>query len=188
MKAQDGKPVSKTFVYIGNGQVRKKGTMRVPNRFEWWAREESIGYKSEKKQYDDYVAALPRYPFINNSGKEYKEGEEVEGEIGYERKHHGNSSIWIICSKEHYQTSLRENVRLVVRSVSQPAEKPDNFSPPDYGDICWTTGAETFTRKEVWYLLWTQRAMISNDLKSNCGDNLTKDMYEILKNPRKPIY
>jgi hypothetical protein len=62
------------------------------------------------------------------------------------------------------------------------------YMPPDHGDICWTEGAETFTRKEVADLLWTQRAMIGNDLKSYCGNELTKEMFEILDNPRIPKF
>lgn len=27
-----------------------------------------------------------------------------------------------------------------------------------------------------------------NDLKTHCGDKLTKEMYEVLENPRKPVY
>jgi hypothetical protein len=64
----------------------------------------------------------------------------------------------------------------------------DFFMPPDHGDVCWEIGAETFTRKEVAYLLYTQRAMITNDLKMFCGDDLTEDMHNILKNPRRPEY
>lgn len=62
------------------------------------------------------------------------------------------------------------------------------FMPPDEGDICWETGAKTFTRKEVAYLLWTQRAMIGNDLKMNCGNEMNKDMFDIINNPRVPKY
>lgn len=36
--------------------------------------------------------------------------------------------------------------------------KEEKYMPPDNGDICWQEGAETFSRKEVWYLLYTQRA------------------------------
>jgi hypothetical protein len=64
----------------------------------------------------------------------------------------------------------------------------ETFIPPDSDDICWTIGAETFTRKEVAYLLWTQRAMIGNDLKSFCGNDLTKEMFDILDKPRMPKF
>ena len=62
------------------------------------------------------------------------------------------------------------------------------YLPPDNGEDCWTEGSETFTRKEVSDILHTQRAMISNDLKRSCGDNLTEKMYSILKNPRTPKF
>ena len=64
----------------------------------------------------------------------------------------------------------------------------ETFIPPDSDDICWQVGSETFTRKEVAYLLWTQRAMISNDLKMFCGNDLTPEMFKILEQPRKPDY
>jgi hypothetical protein len=64
----------------------------------------------------------------------------------------------------------------------------EQFTPPDHGEECWPMGAETYTRKEVAYLLYTQRAMISNDLKAHCGHDLTPGMYQILKQPRTPQY
>jgi hypothetical protein len=66
--------------------------------------------------------------------------------------------------------------------------RDEKFIPPDSDDICWIIGSETFTRKEVAYLLWTQRAMISNDLKTFCGNELTKEMFDILNKPRTPEY
>jgi len=62
------------------------------------------------------------------------------------------------------------------------------FIPPDNGDLCWQTGSEIFTRKEVASLLWTQRAMISNDLKTRCGNDLTQEMYAIIDDPRMPTF
>ena len=72
----------------------------------------------------------------------------------------------------------------------------EKFMPPDSDEICWQVGAETFTRKEVYYLLWTQRAMIGNDIKSlrfnTSYDKLqfynSRDIYEVLDNPRIPEY
>jgi hypothetical protein len=72
--------------------------------------------------------------------------------------------------------------------LKKEREKKNSYLPPDHGDECWTIGAETFTRKEVAHLLYTQRAMISNDLKSYCGNDLTPEMFDILKNPRTPEY
>ena len=66
--------------------------------------------------------------------------------------------------------------------------KEEIYMPPDNGDICWQVGSETFTRKEVAHLLWTQRAMIGNDLKSYCGNDLTKEMFDILDKPRMPKF
>lgn len=64
----------------------------------------------------------------------------------------------------------------------------ENYMPPDNGDICWNIGSENFTRKEVSDMLHTQRAMISNDLKTHCGKELTEKMFSILNNPRKPKF
>lgn len=64
----------------------------------------------------------------------------------------------------------------------------DNFIPPDHGDVCWQIGAKNFSRKEVAYLLYTQRAMICNDLKAFCGNEMTDEMFKILSNPRTPNY
>ncbi len=76
-------------------------------------------------------------------------------------------------------------------ALSQALRKTDvtsSFIPPDADDVCWQNGSETFTRKEVAHLLWTQIAMISNDLKTNCGKDLTEEMFEILKFPRIPQF
>lgn len=63
-----------------------------------------------------------------------------------------------------------------------------NFIPPDDGDICWNNNSETFTREEVAYLLWSQIAAIGNDLKTVCGDDMTPEMFDVLNNPRVPIF
>jgi hypothetical protein len=76
----------------------------------------------------------------------------------------------------------------------KPAEYPnetqyiEKFLPPDDGEVCWQEGSQTFTRKEVSDMLHTQRAMISNDLKKSCGDDLTDKMFSLLKNPRVPKF
>lgn len=60
------------------------------------------------------------------------------------------------------------------------------YMPVDHLDTAWKNDSESFTREEVANLLWTQIAMISNDLKRNC--ELTSDAYEILNNPRIPKF
>ena len=62
------------------------------------------------------------------------------------------------------------------------------FMPPDSNDICWVNGNDNFTREEVAFLLWTQIAMIGNDLKHFCGNDLTSEIYEVLDNPRIPRF
>lgn len=58
---------------------------------------------------------------------------------------------------------------------------------PD-GEGDWTIGSETFTRQEVFKILYSQRAMIENDIKrSGEYENLSESVVNILANPRKPI-
>lgn len=66
--------------------------------------------------------------------------------------------------------------------------KEESYLLPDNGDVCWQIGSETFTRKEVADMLHTQRAMISNDLKTYCGNDLTEEMFVILDKPRMPKF
>jgi hypothetical protein len=63
-----------------------------------------------------------------------------------------------------------------------------HFMPPDNGDKMWNVGSETFTREEAAYLLWTQIAAIGNDLKTHAGSEITDAMFEILDNPRIPVF
>jgi hypothetical protein len=85
-------------------------------------------------------------------------------------------------------------IAAIVEAMDAPAKEVEAISdsekylPPDNGDICWQIGSETFTRKEVAHLLHTQRAMIGNDLKAHCGNNLTTEMFDIINNPRTPNY
>lgn len=58
---------------------------------------------------------------------------------------------------------------------------------PD-GENDWTVGAETFTRQEVYKLLYTQRAMIENDLKRYCWDKMPTEGKNIVFNARRPIF
>lgn len=59
------------------------------------------------------------------------------------------------------------------------------FITPD-GENDWHTGSETFTRKEVANLLWTQIAMISNDMKREF--DLSEQQMDLLGNPRIPNF
>jgi hypothetical protein len=65
-----------------------------------------------------------------------------------------------------------------------PEEKLPSNIPDGEGD--WQTGAETFTRQEVFKMLYTQRAMIQNDLKWSCWNELPETAKDIVLNPRKP--
>lgn len=79
--------------------------------------------------------------------------------------------------------SYNENVS----PVKGIGETQEYFTPPD-GENDWTYGAETFTRNEVYKLLWTQRAMITNDLKRYAGKDLTEDIYAVIDHPRQPKF
>lgn len=74
----------------------------------------------------------------------------------------------------------------IINKLSQTLS--EKFLPADNGDVCWEKGSESFSRKEVAHLLWTQIAMISNDLKSNCGNCLTPEIVAILGHPRIPEF
>ena len=83
------------------------------------------------------------------------------------------------------------SAKIITEKLTKALRKTDvsiSFIPPDNGDVRWQAGSETFTREEVASLLWTQIAMISNDLKTHCGKDLTEDMFEILKFPRIPQF
>lgn len=83
------------------------------------------------------------------------------------------------------------SAKIITEKLNNQLQKKDassRFIPPDNGDICWQTGSETFTREEVASLLWTQIAMISNDLKIYCGNDLTPNMFDVIDNPRIPEF
>lgn len=83
------------------------------------------------------------------------------------------------------------SAKIITKKLTEALRKTDvtsSFIPPDNGDVRWQTGSETFTREEVASLLWTQIAMISNDLKTCCGKDLTPDMYAVIDAPRIPEF
>lgn len=83
------------------------------------------------------------------------------------------------------------SAKIITEKLNKALRKTDvssSFIPPDNGDVRWQAGSETFTREEVASLLWTQIAMISNDLRTCCGKDLTKDMYEVIDDPRIPEF
>lgn len=73
------------------------------------------------------------------------------------------------------------------RKPMKPQEHKLPTNIPD-GESDWINGAETFSRQEVFKLLFTQRAMISNDIKTVLGNNIPKELYEILEHPRMPKF
>lgn len=94
---------------------------------------------------------------------------------------------WVMTI-ERFKQCFIEWQRKSVTLVEEKEPEAEKFLPPDHGEICWETGSENFTRKEVYNLLWTQRSMITNDLKRYAGESLTPNILDILDNPRIPKY
>ena len=64
--------------------------------------------------------------------------------------------------------------------------KKINYPAPDSDDICWTTGDETFTREEVAYLLYSQRAIVFNTINSIAHSE--EAVRACLRNLRQPKF
>ena len=83
------------------------------------------------------------------------------------------------------------SAKIITKKLTEALRKTDvtsSFIPPDNGDARWQAGSETFTREEVASLLWTQIAMISNDLRTCYVKDLTQDMYAVIDDPRIPEF
>lgn len=79
----------------------------------------------------------------------------------------------------------------IISSLTKQLRKTDNeayFIPPDNGDIRWAEKSEQFSREEVAAILWAQIAIIGNDLKQCCGQDLTEEMFNIINDPRVPEF
>ena len=87
-----------------------------------------------------------------------------------------------VCKGSYPEGCFLEN-----QILEQNKNNEEFFGIPS-GKNDWEIGAKIFTRKEVSHLLYTQRAMISNDLKRNFGNDINKSIYEILDNPRVPKF
>lgn len=71
------------------------------------------------------------------------------------------------------------------KKASLPEPKLQSNIPDGEND--WWVGSETFTRQQVLKILYTQRAMISNDIKrSGAFEKLPEIVVHILENPRTP--
>lgn len=91
--------------------------------------------------------------------------------------------------KEESVFIINKNIRESMSTIEKLSKiLGEQYIPVDSGDYSWENDSETFTRKEVAHLLWTQIAMISNDLKRNCGNELSETAFEIIKNPRIPKF
>ena len=65
--------------------------------------------------------------------------------------------------------------------------KEKEYPYPDDEMGYWGKGKEQFSRKEVAYLLYSQRAAISNDI-AMCGNQIPSAIWDVLKNPRQPKF
>lgn len=75
---------------------------------------------------------------------------------------------------------LKEEKEKKISEQSKPTNIPD-------GENDWWIGSETFTRQQVLKILFTQRAMILNDIKRVYDiTKLPEDVQLILENPRTP--
>lgn len=122
--------MTQLFIYLGNNTVREKGTMEKPlmdNKFmEVCDCHDCTKYRNYRKAYEDHIESLPRYTFINNSGRKPGLDEEVMGEFGWQwQDSHGLHNSWNDCSKEYYETHSPMCRRIVVRSVSKPENNSD---------------------------------------------------------------
>jgi hypothetical protein len=132
-----------------------------------------------EKSYESKYNTRPHYPY-DKKLFDWKEGQRVEEGKDFYFKWYNGLSSWV------GDRSHKTDTKIVVPLPSKEEEKKATNIPDGEND--YPMGAETYTRQQVYKLLYTQRAMISNDLKIYCGDSLTKEMYDILENPRKPEF
>ena len=136
---------------------------------------ENVFNEGSDKLWVDYLNEIPdirKYPVTGTHS--FKDGQDVTGlyELGNDKIEGTN--------KYH----------VVAIPITTPPDKLDKEAAtniPD-GENDWVIGSETFTRQEVFKLLYTQRAMITNDIKREC--NLDKEplLLNILNNPRSPKF
>lgn len=122
--------------------------------------------------YGDHEAACALADQINHT-REF---------IVHELLNQGTTDERSVASKDQSELQKPENKTSIQEKEQDESKKATNI--PD-GENDWTTGSETFTRQEVFKILYTQRAMISNDIKIYCT-SIPQVVMDIIKNPRKP--
>jgi hypothetical protein len=90
------------------------------------------------------------------------------------------NNVGYVCEEQCTACAKVDNFE---QEVSPEVEAASNI--PD-GESDWFISSETFTRSEVFKMLYTQRAMIQNDLKQSCWDELPETAKDIVLNPRQP--
>lgn len=164
--------------------------MEKPEKYHLTEFKENKAWQAYNKWLSTHIAVLP------GREKEFVDGQEaVEGvhyrickadfvSGNYQNKctfckklFSYTDKLWFICP------DCCNGVAIPIKQVSEE-DKPSNI--PD-GENDWTIGSKTFTRDEVFKILYTQRAMILNDLKRYCWDEVAASVKDIVTNPRKPI-
>lgn len=164
--------------YLYTGGVLKLVDREEPSYFDHLDKNK---YHNACEVWADYINALPSIAVSDDLKAKLKEGDRpVEGKDFVTRCQQSKCN----CGNPF----VGSDGCLIALPVNTLQEEKEEFLPPDHGDICWTKGAATFNRKEVFMLLWTQRAMIINDLKNYAGDDLTDKIYQVLNFPRKPEF
>lgn len=149
----------------------------------------------EKQRNADLVKSILNFHGLNIDPKSISIDTPSEAEV-YSPQVVEGKNYWYCpicdCEVDASRVTFEEchdfcNSKVISKSIVVE-DKGEEFLPPDHGDVCWTKGAETFTRKEVFMLLHTQRSMIINDLKRYAGGDLTEMIYGVLNFPRKPDF
>jgi len=116
--------------------------------------------------------------------------QEVREGVDYVKQWQVTDGIGWISVDEWIFNKESEDYRRIIALPIQAEKREDEMEfllPPDEGEG-WNIGSETFTRREVFNLLHTQRAMISNDIKRECNLDSQDILLSILNNPRIPKF
>jgi hypothetical protein len=108
----------------------------------------------------------------------------------YYSEGHTKSNYWISDDFTDLPTRPVQDFFVPVSTPLQESpelEREAATNIPD-GENDWVIGSETFTRAEVYKLLYTQRAMISNDIKRECNLDNQPILSGIINNPRTPKF
>jgi len=155
-----------------------------------------------------YVGVVPSYPesdyevlehtqyksYLVSGSHSFTDGSDVTGLFKLDFQYRNFLDKDFISVKQLDWLDAKDESRKRIVAIPLPpavegieGEAKEFFLPPDEGEG-WNEGAKTFTRKEVFNLLYTQRAMIINDIKRECNLDNQPLLLDILKNPRIPKF